>query len=704
MENPLATDASELVMVVPTDSVESVAAKVRASRVLAVQLLVAEGNSALQAAESVARLRALTDRDGTQLTIISSDERVLEAARANQIETVGVNGTRVVPGSPRRPRAATTLSIETQPIPYATQQFDRQALAGATNSDDDDFLDDLQRLPTDFASYEHLDDALDDDFETDTPAPRRQAVLRRDEDDLDDEQDIYIPPRSRARVAAAPIPARGAARALQHGRVDTNPRRLAAGAARSLDHDDALPQRRGSVILPVVVGALLVLALGGYWLYSNRPIVQIWPPASAVKETPFINEVIPVGESSADKTAIVAAPLSSTAEVTVQGRASQQMSPAGTARGKVQIINTLGNGIDLPAGTQFIATGADGKQVGFLIDSPASVPPSITTNSSLGSSTQFGNLEVQVSAQSAGSASNVGENTISQMIVPGQPAIPNNQTVRMLNGPIEGGSEEPKSIVSEQDVRSILGAGLTQLYQQGVTTLQAKQAAAGYTLDPTTVFPSPKALGDPVSYEQPVITPPIGQPVDAANPVFTLVLRATFSGLATPADRPISTQIQTFMPQYLNQQKNGKLCAPSDSVGFPVTAYSWNGQQLAVDGAITCTPHGALSAETLAQAKNALVGQPLESAKAGLEQLQRAGVIGGYALPQVESFSRFGFLLRVEQAPGGAPAPATPEGIAAPTTGGEIAPTSDSAPTDAITTTNELAPSAAPVPTAGAAQ
>ena len=657
---------SDLIVVQPTDTVSAVNAKLQASGATTVQLLIAEANSAFQSREAWNQLAQAATQAGRSLTLFSADERTLSAAHQAQIEIIGIDRTT---GRPPVVPLRAPANGETRSSSYATRSIDRNDLEQPIDPADASFLDTLDRWPDDRSLYQRLDDSIDDDFDDDPPstpmAPRgtgRRVPIIDDDADEDEDDEPFIPARRSYEPTADVTPPGIRTRASTHGGLARTPAR-----GRGAGYEPARRQA-GGVLLPVLVGALLVLAFAGFLVFTNRPTITIWPPPTAVKTTAIQNEVIPVSATVVE-TAIRAVPLKSSAEVTVQGRASQQLTPVGVARGSVQIINKLGNPIELPAGTSFKAQGPNNQEVSFLLDAPATVPPAVSSTSLFGTSIQFGNIEVAISAQSKGSASNVGENSITQLVVPGQPPLPNSDQVHFLNKAIQGGSEEQRYIVAQPDVATILGSGLSQLYNAGITSLQQQQASGDLVLDPATVFPDPKALGDPVNYAQPVISPLIGAEVDQANPVFTMTLKADFTGLAAPAAQSVSKQLETFVPNYLQGTK--KRCAPSEQFGTRVDRYVWNGQQLAIEGSITCTPAGVLPEATLAKARSAVVGQSRANAEAGLASLQQSGAIGGYQLPaNLASFPGFDFLIQVERAAANSQPPQTPAkpAQAAPTT------------------------------------
>ena len=665
--------ASDLVIVLPDDDVASVAEKIRASGARDVQLLIDDAAGALQSADAFAQLGEVATRGGVRITVISADAQTLAAAQAAQFDVIGIDG------------AIAEAPVESEQ--FVTQVLPRAELetpVAPRSVNDADFLDELNGLPgdDDFARFDADDLAddfpeslpddpyyPDDDLDEGYATPRRRP-LGHIEDVTPTSvrmRDPLVEPRPRR---PAPI-ARPAPERAPAGRG----RAAVPARARGLyeDEDEVAPRRQG-VVLPIFAGVVLALALTGLYFFLNRPIVYAWPPAGEVKTTNYDNLVIPISASpSADGSAVQAVPISAPAEVTVVGQASKQLSPAETARGTVLIINALPNPIDLPADTQFIATNATGQQVSFLIDAPATVPPAIYSQSQFGNSTQFGNIEVAISARSPGSASNVGDNSVTQLVVPGQPPIQSGDQVSMQNAAIGGGSEAEIYIVSQGDVTNTLNQALEQLYGEGIASLQRQPVTGGFALDQATINPGPQVLGDPANYQVAALDPPLGQPVaDQNNPVFNLTLRSTFNALATPPDKGLESQLQSVFGTVLFQQNNGQ-CRDGEDFAPILNGYNWNGNELKASGASVCTPRGALSSGALAQVRAAVVGQSAANARIALDQLVQNGVIGGYQLPDdVADFPSFSPMVQVERGSGAVPSapetdPRVPDATAVPT-------------------------------------
>jgi hypothetical protein len=763
----MTVDASALVLVQPDDTIETVIAKVRESGATNVQLLIPEGTTALQKLSGFAELRLMFDRRQMRLQVISPDQKVLNAARRNEFEIVGVEGvsiatkpignggsrksyaTRSLPAAPdtivatpsvpaadepelssphsvaesvdldarpstidepkliappsiaepldldarpstideSEPPASPTLVEPVDTIVYpssdaeAAESFDTTPTAHPIADHDAEFLSALDSMP---AGERYT--AEDDPARSGSPDATRAAPGAREpadddiarrlaeyEYDIDDLSDQPIVPIER------PIPRRRTRSGLTDTgmRVMPSEETLRRSGARTTGSTDALARREritqsGRRIpyerdeprrnpLLAIVPLLLLIAIAGIavaWVMTNRVTVTVAPPPQAIQETSFQNEIIPyvAPDAGQDVAAVVAMAVTAEAEATVQGRAVEQLTPVGVARGTLRIINALAQPIDLPQGTEFVATNAEGQEVRFLIDAPATVPPSTTTPSLTGSVTRFGEIEVQVSARSPGSGSNVGENSITQVLVPGQAPIQNSQTFNILNQPLTGGDEQNVFVVTEEAVFAVLGEALTQLYDNGVQQLN-DQTSGGLVADSTTVSPNKTDLANPASYEPPVVSPAVGEPVDPSNPVFSVTVRTRFNALATPPDQPLEAQVNTVVPERL--ARRGELPCSGDELGFSVAGWNWSAQQqqLTANGTITCTPRGALSEAAISQVRNAVRGQSRAAAEESLAALQRANVIGAFELPEDKiQFTNIDLLITVQEArPGGAP-------------------------------------------------
>jgi hypothetical protein len=691
----MAAGESVLIPVSPDDTLDAIAAQIRGAGAPQVQLLVPDGTAALQSLGGFQRLLQKIEPDHVDLLLITSDEKILNAARLSQVETVGVQGARV-----SMPRRRTAAPDEAPPDDrYATRSFAAEPI----DRRDAEFLEALDHVPSgegyadlqeeDADLYAALDD-LSDTFQQDAPARRASAAdSRRDlgaDEDFAAALDEWSDPdaaRRPTRPAARPDSGadlesprrfsaadfdlaeddrrqRGGRRPTAAQRARAEAKLAAAGGAparrsrastsgrlRDYDEDEELAPRRSRsrALIPLLLALVAVLALA-LWFLSSRTTIAIAPPASAASEHPFANEVIPLAQPGESTSAAVqAAPVSAAAEATVTGEVKNEtLSPSGTAKGEVTIINTIANPVPIPRGSEFIGKNSAGQEVRFSLDSDVTVPGATSTSSLTGSSTTYGQIAVAVTARSPGSASNVDVNSITQLLIPGQqPIVSQNSNFIFQNAPIGGGSEEPQRIVTEADVQAVLGQALTALYGNGLQALRGQIDETRVAIDETTIAPSAEALGDPKNYDPPVVEPPVGQAVDPNNPVFKVTVRASFNALATPAGSSVADQLQTVVPQYFFQRPD-RPCKASERQGTRVDGSRWDGEKLTIDGAISCTPIGGLPAETIVKVKDAVRGQSRDAAVTGLETLKQQGLIGDYQLPDKAQFPRFDWLITVQ--------------------------------------------------------
>jgi len=690
----MAGGESALVPISPDDSIESIATRIRSEGATHVQLLVPDGTAALQSLGGFQRLLQKLAADRVSLLLISSDEQTLNAARLSQVETVGVQGARVSMPSKRGVAANEGAATDR----YATRSFRAEPI----DRREAEFLEALDHVPADDRPldlsdedadlYAALDD-LPDTFQQPDPArrPAGRADARRDsggDDDfaaaLDEWSDLdttNMPTRPSVRpdrgldleprrFNAADFDlaeddtrgrsgrrATGAQRARAEAKLATARRPRASTSSRLRDYDedeDLAPRRdRARALTPLLIVLALALALVlalAIWFLSSRVTITVAPPVSAASEHPFTGEIIPLvqlGENS--NAAVQAVPVGASAEAVVTGQVQNEtMSPSGTAKGEITIINTIGNAVPIPKGSEFIGKNSAGQEVRFSIDSDVTVPGATSSSSLTGSSTTYGQIVVGVTARSPGSASNVDINSVTQLLIPGQqPIVSQNSNFIFRNAAIGGGSEQPQRIVTEADVQAILGQALTTLYGNGIQALRGQIDEAKVAIDATTIAPSAEALGDPKNYTPPLVEPAIGQPVDPNNPVFKVTVRANFNALATPVGKGVADQLGEVVKNHFAQQVD-KPCKANEIPSQRVEQIRWDGEKLSIDGANICAPIGGLPPETISKVRDSVKNQPRDAAVRGLEQLKQEGLIGDYQLPDQAQFPRFDWLITVQ--------------------------------------------------------
>ncbi|MCS6839402.1 MAG: hypothetical protein NZ699_05130 [Roseiflexus sp.] len=633
--------ASAVVPVVPADTLDGIIERVRAARASSVQLLVPEGVPALRGRRSFAALRLILQRDGISILVISPDASVLEAARAGGLETMAVGDS-----SPPRPTtAAPAAPPSTQPV---IDKRDAEFLRALDNVPARERFAELSDSDAAFAaSLDDLSEAIaaasSPPAEQTAPPPAPKPSRRVSA------ADIRLSPEEERRAAA-----------YETGRPsEAPPRRTAAPHrtpaprdARRTARRTAAPTRIGdhTMIIGVAIAVLVVALLIAFgWYQTNRVSIIVGPPVVQSRSQPFRDEIIPIttADPGPNPSSIQAAVVQASASFTVQGQVtSETLTPVGRATGQVRIINVVEQPFPLPEGTELLGRNSDGAEVRFAIEGPVTVPPAVTTTSDRGRSTTYGEIVVTVVARSPGSASNVGANALTQLLIPGmQPIVSDRGNLLIRHEAIGGGTEQMQRIVTEADVQRVLGEALTGLYNAGMQQLVRQIDQNILAIDPTTIFPSSIDLAQPDAYDPPLIEPPIGQPVDPANPVFRLTVSTRFSALATPRERLVNKQLEVVVPQHFLQR--GTRCNANERVGFDVAGWRWDGSKLTINGAVTCTEYGVLTSDTLNQIRRALVGVSRSDAETILKRFEQQGLISNYTLPAIQTLPGFDFLIDV---------------------------------------------------------
>lgn len=419
---------------------------------------------------------------------------------------------------------------------------------------------------------------------------------------------------------------------------------------------DTAPSRirrnRRSAFIGTLVALGMMVAGGAGWLSTQRTTVAVVPPRAATEQHPFDGEVLPVAVAlpESDVPTVQAKPLSVAVTFSVRGRVqSESMVPTGRAQGMVTIINTLEQPVELPEGTDLLASGADGGEIRFMLEQAVSVPAAVTSSDASGLSTTYGSLEVMVTARVAGSTGNVPRDAITRIVIPGQqPIITDRSNLLIRHEALAGGSEALRRAVSDAAIQPVLGEALTGLYRTAMERFQQEIGDRAFTLDPETIAPTPERLAQPDGGVTVTVTPDVGEPV-GDDGAFDVTVSATFSALATPTDEPVRVQLQRIVPQHLVRQV-ALVCQPAALPAFVVDAWRWDGSALSADGVMSCTTPSQLADDMLVRIHAALLGMTRAEAREYLDVLQSRGMIAGYTLPDVERLPELDWLLTVQVA------------------------------------------------------
>ena len=664
-----------LIPVSPSMTIEEIVAQVRASDARQVELLVPNNTKALQSLAGCELLKQAAAESSVQLTLFTSDEMTAAAADRAKLDIVPVGG--AIVGPPERPRPSAPVprrpdrgaaGREAAPVdedgrtrsdngntparrpvaPNAGAADRVRAGSGGT-----DFLTDLQAFdqaqaapPAAGVAVPTPEGALLFDAPGDLGVPRAGA----------EEYDAWAPafdemgetmaaepapqrvpsaPRRAFRREVEPVkrtpPASGGSPLLSTiGSIFPRPRWPAPPddgvRTRRPEGNPAEPasrtrQSRRLLLWPLAIMALVAVLALGAWVATGglraataENVVILRPAAAATELRRFDDVTIPVsatGPQDETSFAVQGMVLAQPVNVLVEGEAiSQTVMPVGRASGTLILRNRNDQPLRIPAGTAVWASNG----VQFTVDADSVVEPATVTLDGI----TYGRGQVTVTAGVPGAAGNIPAGTIT--------AIPGLEgTLRVEHAAFTGGSDQEVPVVRTEDVNRVLPAALSQLYGRGLQALgQAAAGAPGLTLSQAAITPTLESLQQLTGFEMAVF-PPIGGVADDGT--FTLELRATFSGVAEPADRPLQQQIEeAARRQLVNYQ------GLSPEATIRVTSWQASGEQLLVD--VEAQPPGAvqpIAPEVLADIKAGIAGKPREEAIAYLESLREAGTIGGFS-------------------------------------------------------------------------
>lgn len=617
-----------VVPVLASDQLDQVAERIRDAGSVRVQLLIPSGDGPFQARAAFRVLKIMLGSHRASIEVISDDPGVVAAAEQEKLTVIRIG------------------DADDRPAPRTAQRRDTPAI----NADDEAFLRELdsgaRRIPSTASAVAALDDLSD--------SLRDRGGARRDQRDTTGRRGANRRGGARGgqdRRGAAPL-RRDDDDGYDAPQGGKSVRALSVGAATGVRSADgwrtAQAERRQSLPVGAIGLALLAVALiaAAGWLFLSRATIVIAPPNQSENIQQFNSVIFPTSDTPSDS-AIQAASLSSTVIVTITGQAQTEvLTPVNSASGVVNLINTIEQRFELPQGTVLIGKNASGEEVRFTLNVPAVVPAAQTVTSQTGKNTTYGQMDVGVTAVAPGSASNVGVNAITQILIPGQqPLISERSNFIISHKAIGGGDEQNIRLVTEADVERVLGQALTELYGAGVQQLSA-QIPAGQALDSSTIVPSTADLADPRSYDAPVVSPPVGSPVDAANPTFSIAVGARFFGLSTPSGRAVFDQFHAVARPYM--EKNGPACSAGEEASYRVTKWHWDGSKLMIDGEVKCSISGEIAPETLGRIKSAVEGQSRSAAASALDALVAQKLIGSYTLPERETLPQYDFLLDVQ--------------------------------------------------------
>ncbi len=662
------TDETALIIALPDDTADSLMARARAAHAANVQILAPEGASFLQRVSGTDALRELATAAGISLTIISSDPAILKAARQSQIPTLEVTGAHVqapVAPSPTNedlppedlellaalddlaavtPSPADTIPMaapKTQPIPTTASG---PAVPARSVMDDDDleFFDALDDLA---AAYEQeRGGAPPPPMSPPREAPAAAPRVRPEDIQLSEAEVARASQISQRREATPPSP--------RPEPPSPPSRREYAPAAPSPAASRPARRRISPLALGLIALLIVLIALFGVFMAVTQSV-------TVVVRLPVRNPVavegvaIPLAAVGAGPSAgaVTAEPLSTTVAISARGEVTEGvLTPVNSASGRVTLRNLNTQPVTIPAGSEFVAFGANNQPIPFLSQEEVTIPGAVTRNLGNQIVTTLGEAQIPIVARSPGSGSNIPANSIRELRIPAGPTI--NLTSGLLtivHDAIGGGTDEERRVVKESDVRRYLAEALTQLDQEARRQLDGLALARNLRLEPTTVSPRRSELEQLAGFEL-LVDPPIGTSLLPDNPFFTITVQSRYSGLAINGD---STTFQRQLADAFNTQliQAGQLRA-GDCRAAIIRDWRWDGATLRVDGAIGPDPAcgNGLDPATRAAVQGAILGRSRAEAEAALQELVASGRLAGFELPaNIDRFPSWSWQVRIRE-------------------------------------------------------
>ncbi|HEY0734900.1 MAG TPA: baseplate J/gp47 family protein [Herpetosiphonaceae bacterium] len=664
-------EAPLLIPIQPSSTTEEICALVREAGAARVELLVPDGTRALQSIAGNEMLREAARAANVRVTLFTADEKTTDAARFAKLDVVSVGGTVSAPrpgDTARRPtgqRPAIQPSLP--PIQPRTPSTPQSNISSTPlNTSDADFLSQLEALdqnsfdeppriqqsnqgalmydvPGDIgvprpaqnddewqAAFGELDSAILNAPEEDEPLPPPPSRRRQQRPVVDPDRPArpsllgailgVLPQRNRRAVDTTDMPEDDG---FRMSRPERTPEEAAARRRQSRT------LLLGPLLALLLFAGLILIVLGATGSFNPRqilnlaglgstPQVAIEPPLSSTDVVTFTDQIVPLvttpitDPSSINVQGVL---LSAPVEATLQGTAVQQsVVPIGFARGSVTFRNQTSQAVTIPAGTIVSAGGQE-----FVFDGDVTVPASQDTGQAL----VYGFAEGTLTARLPGAQGNIPPGTITQL-----PNLTSRQFSVTQGAAFTGGTDQEVTIVSPDDVNPLLPQALTQLYAQGIQSLQNQvQEQPNLTLYSNAITPTEEFLKSLPPEEYTAVFPPIGQVTSDGN--FTVQVFRTFEALASPVDKPFDAELKRALTNKIRVER-------PDLANAAISITGWQrGEQGLIVNAVAVPSGGyqELPEATTQQIIEGIRGKSRAEAEEFLQQLQEEGQIRGFTLP-----------------------------------------------------------------------
>ncbi len=649
--NPMTTGKSELITIALADSIDSIIQQVRNAKAEHVDIFMPEGSISLQSRKTCDRLRETANREGIELTLYTSDPKVVKAALTCQMMVVEIESAvvaakapaaaqataapapPVVPVSPEEdflasleglPSASTTDRLQTssssskpipsQPIPKPAPQQPRSEI-----DDWADALDSLSVASTagetglrqheqargndswDFDGFNDFSDTLSGD--TATAPPARPRIRPEDIELTSDDMHRQDAKARRARS--------------EQKRADEKA---------ELKQQNA-PKRNYPLWGMLILGAIAILALL-WFLFGNKiasgVTVLVRPAPSLGGQTyedvrlNYQNDPISEPSSAAIQGRLINVPISVPVRGTVLTATEQ---PDQAASGRLDVYNRNTQAYPIPANTRVKVVNPAGEEIIFLTQGESTIPEA--SSSITGVTNGVGS--VQIVASAGGTRYNMPAGGDIIWTIEGYEGA-----LFAINAePVEGGTTALLRLPTESDWLPLLPQAVAQ-FRSAIPAQMQTVLQEGEVLADVNFLPNVDDLAqDPTLYN--VQT----RPIAGTEGDFELVVTANFQALAVRGN--FAEQLNRALPNAL-RIKDPSFSTDTTSIVKSLVRLDDSGASLLL-ATVEVAPKTAvgLPDSTKLKIAESIKGLTPAEAMVQLQALRESGLIGDIvSIPEVE--------------------------------------------------------------------
>ncbi|MBM7843033.1 hypothetical protein [Herpetosiphon giganteus] len=646
----MTTGKTELITIALADSIDSILQQVRNAKAEHVDIFMPEGSISLQSRKTCDRLRETANREGIELTLYTSDPKVVKAALTCQMMVVEIEpsvvGSKpapaaaapappVAPVSPEEdflasleglPTASTTDRLQTSSSvskPIASQPIPKPAPQQPRSEIDDwaDALDSLSVASTagetglrqheqargndnwDFDGFNDFSDTLSGDSATVTAPPARPRIRPEDIELTSD--DLH--------------------------RQDAKARRARSEQKRADEKAELKQQnapKRNYPLWGMLILAAIAIAALLWFLFGNRGVsgvtVLVRPAPSlggqTYQDVRLNYQADPISEpsSAAIQGRLITVPISVPVRGTVITATEQ---PDQAAAGRLEVYNRNTQAYPIPANTRVKVLNAAGEEIVFLTQGEVTIPEA--SSSITGVTNGVG--AIQIVASAGGTRYNMPASGDVIWTIEGYEGA----LFAINSEPVQGGTTALLKLPTEADWLPLLPQAVAQ-FRSAIPAQMQTVLQEGEVLADVNFLPNVDDLTqDPSLYD--VQT----RPVAGTDGDFELIVTANFQGLAVRGN--FAEQLNRALPNALRIKDPSFSTDTSSIVKSEVRLDDSGASLLLATVEVAPKTNLGLPDSTKLKIAESIKGLTPAEAMLQLQALRESGLIGDIvSVPEVE--------------------------------------------------------------------